>query len=132
MAKIITPINFAGGSEIAKNSLSVNYGDLITIKSGFVNKAVAGDKVEGVSVETKTFSATNQTVEKGTLEFARTSDEFVMEIDVANGTIAQANIGAVYNLTAAGLVDGATSASGTQVALRKVINSTLGWFVRAK
>lgn len=132
MAKIITPINFAGGSEIAENSLSVNYGDLITLKSGFVDKAVAGDKVEGVSVETKVFSATNQTVEKGTLEFARTSDEFVMEIAVGNGTIAQANIGAVYNLTAGWIVDGATSASGTQVTLRKVINSTLGWFVRAK
>lgn len=132
MAKIITPINFAGGSEIAENSLSVNYGDLITLKSGFIDKAVAGDKVEGVAVETKTFSATNQTVEKGTLEFARTSDEFVMEIAVGNGTIAQANIGAVYNLTSAGIVDGATSASGTQLILRKVINSTLGWFVRAK
>ncbi len=133
MAKIITPIDFAGGAEIAKNSLALVKGDLLAIKSGFVDKAVAGDKVEWIFVDkAKTFASNNQTVGKEKVEFARLSDNFIIEVDVANGTIAQANIGATYNLNASGLVDGATSATGTQLTLRKVVNTTKGWFVRAK
>jgi hypothetical protein len=132
MAKIITPINFAGGSEVAKNSLSVLSWDPIAIKSGFADKAVAGDKIEWYATQDKTFDSDNQTVKKAKLEFARTSDDFVAEYTVENGTIVQANIGATYNLNANSNVDGATSATGTQVTLRKVKSSTLWDFVRAK
>lgn len=133
MAKIITPINFAGGSEIAKNSLALVKWDLLTIKSGFVDKAVAGDKVEGIYIDkAKTFASNNQTVGKEKVEFARLSDDFIIEVDVANGTISQANIGASFNLNASGLVDGATAGTGTQLTLRKVVDNNTGWFVRAK
>ena len=132
MAKIITPIKFAGGSEIAKNSLSVAFGDPIAIKSGYADKAVAGDTIVGLSAETKTFGASNQTTTKSRLEYTELSDQFIVEFDVAGGTISQANVGSLYNLNASSVVDGATAGTGTQLKLVKVLSTVRGNFVRAK
>ena len=128
MAKFITPIKSAGGQKIAKNSLSVAHGDPVAIKSGYLDKAVSGDTIVGFSTETKVFASDNQTVAKAQLQYFSSSDELIMEFDVANGTIAQANVGAKFNLNAGSLVDGATAGTGVQVVLDKVITTTRGWF----
>ena len=132
MARIVTPAYFIGGQEIATNDLAVTSESPVSIKSGFVDLAVAGDKVEGVSVETKTFEADNQTVKWAKLEFVRLGDDTLVEFTVTNGVIAQANVGTLYDLSATGTVDGATAWLGDSLTLRKVISSTLGQFVWAK
>lgn len=130
MAKLINPVYFIGGQEIASNSLDVSYGDLVTITDGFLVKSVATGKVDGVSVETKVFDSDNQTVKWAKLEFARLGDESLVEIAVSAG-LTQALVGKTFNLTAGWIVDGATSATWVQVTCRKFISATLGQFVRA-
>ena len=132
MAKLINPTYFIGGREIAWNDLDVSYGDPVSVKSGFLELAVAGDKIDGISVETKVFEADNETVKKSPLEFARLWDESIVEFAVENGTIAQANVGATYDLSANSIVDGATAGTWDQLVLRKVLTTTLGQFVRNK
>jgi hypothetical protein len=131
MAKIVSPDRFSGGQEIATNSLVATSETLVALKSGFVDKAVAGDKIEGLSVETKTFDADNQTVKKAKLQYVRLKDETQIEIPVTAGAIAQADIGSKFDLGADGAID-ATAVSPTQLYLREVLNSTKGVFVRAK
>lgn len=128
--KLVTPWYTIGGNEIAKNSLSVKTGDPIAIKSGFADKAVAGDRIVGISVETKVFEATNQTTVKEKLEFFALGEKTMFDIDVATATIAQANIGQTYNLNASSTVDGSTAGTGTQVRLMEVISTTRGRFSR--
>lgn len=128
MAKLISPVKSAGWQKIAKNSLSVSFGDPVAVKSGFLDKAVAWDTIIGYSTETKTFASDNQTVAKAQLQYVAISDEFIAEYTVANGTIAQANVWAKYNLNASSNVDWATAGTWTQLVLDKVINSTLWWF----
>lgn len=132
MARIVTPAPFLWGNQVAENSLDVSFGDPITLKSGFVDLAVAGDKIEGYSVETNVFDADNQTVKQERLEFARSHDDMVVEFAVTNGTIAQANVGSTYDLASDQTVDGATAGSGDQLILREVLTSGLGLFVRNK
>ncbi len=131
MAKFIFPGELNGGEDIAENSLSVSFGDLLALKSGFLDVAAAGDKIEGISVETKTFDADNQTVKKAKLQYVRLSDDTEFKMTVAGGTIAQANVGATYDVTGWN-VDATTVGTGTQLRLRKVLTTTSGIFVRAK
>jgi hypothetical protein len=131
MAKIVFPGEVNGGESIAKNSLSVSFGDLVALKSGYVDVAAAGDKIEGIAVETTTFDADNQTVKKAKVQYLRTSDDTEFELSVAGGTIAQANVGSTYDVTG-GSADATTVGTGTQLRLRKVLTSTKGIFVRAK
>lgn len=132
MAKIKTPANFLGGQEVAENSLSVVYGDPLSLKSGFLAKAVAGDKIEGYSVETVSVESDNETVVRQKIEFARSHDDMVVTFDVTNGALTQALVGTTFNLAADGTVDGATSGAGDQLILRKMLTAQEGDFVRNK
>ena len=126
MAKLINPTYFIGGNEIASNSLDVDYGDPISVKAGYASKAVAGDKIDGISVETKTFEADNVTEEKAKLEFARLGDESVVEFTVEGWTIAQGNVGSTYDLNASSNVNGATVAAVAQISTLTPANVEIG------
>lgn len=119
-------------AEIAKNSLDIAKGNLVAIKSGFADKAVAGDTIVGISKQEKVFDSDNQTVAMEKLTFAPLDDYSEFEELVENGTISQGDVGSVFNLTASGTIDGATGGSGTQAELVKYIKDNYGAFVRAK
>ena len=119
-------------AEIAENGLNITKGNLVTIKAGYADKAVAGDTILGISKQTKVFDANNQTVAKEKLTFAPLDTYSEFEELVTNGTISQANVGAKFNLTATGTIDGATAGTGTQAELVKFIKSNYGAFIRAK
>ena len=132
MAKIVTTDRFVGGEGVAENSLSVVYGDLLTFKSGFLDKAVDGDRIEGISVEEKTFDADNQTVKKAKLQYVRVKDETQFEV-ATSADITQANVGQTFDLNAGGtLVDVASAGTGDQMRLREVKGARKGIFVRNK
>lgn len=131
MAKIISPDRFSGWEWIASNSLDASFGTLLAIKSGFIDNAVAGDKIEWLSAETKTFDADNQTVKKEKLQYIRVKDETELEISVGTGSISQADVGSKFDLGTDNTID-ATATTPSQFYLRKVISSTKGIFVRAK
>lgn len=131
MAKIYSPWRTTGGNGIASNSLAVVVGDLISITDGFAVKAVATGRVRGIALATQEFTADNETVMQKKLEFKPFDDYSIIEIE-ATGSLAQANVGDVYDLTAGGIVDGATSATGTQLRLKEVKSATLGLFQIAK
>lgn len=131
MARIVTPAFSIGWNEVAANSLVVTSESPIAIKSGVADLAVNGDKLEGVSVETKTFDADNETVKKAKLEFFRLGDDTLVEFPVVNGTLAQSDVNATFDLDSNGNVD-YTALTPSQLTLRKIVNGTLGQFVRAK
>lgn len=110
MATIQTPGRTIGAADIASNSLSVVYGDLVTVNtSGFVTKAGTTGRIEGVSMETRTFPSDNQTVGKTKLQYVRVSDDTQLRLTVSNGTISAAdNKNKFFNLAANGTVDAAT------------------------
>lgn len=108
--QIQTPARTIGAAEVASNSLAVAYGDLVTVNSsGFVVKAGTTGRIEGFSMETKTFPSDNQTVGKDKLQYVRFADDTQVRLTVSNGTITSAdNKNKFYNLASNGTVDAAT------------------------
>ena len=115
MVKIINPTYFIGGNEIAENSLDVEYGDLVSYSDWVITNSAPGDKIEGVSVETKTFDSDNETVKHAKLEYVAMGDFSTVEMTVADGTITQANIGDVFDIKADGTVNWAEITPVAQV-----------------
>lgn len=132
MAKIYSPWRTTWGNGIAKNSLAVVVGSLVTIKSGFADLAVAGDRVRGIALADQTFAADNETVMQKLLEFKPFDDYSIIEIEVEDATIAQANVDSLYDLKANGTVNGTTAGTGTSLRLKEVKTSTVGLFQIAK
>jgi len=131
MARLKTNGVGVKGAEIAKNDLDITENTLVAIKGGFADKAVAGDAVVGISRQTKVFTSDNETVAEAKLTYYGLDDNSEFEELVEGGTIAQADVHALFDLNANGKVDGATSGAGTQVKLIKVITDTKGVFTRA-
>lgn len=115
MAKIISPDRLSGGQEVAENSLVAVTGLPINVESGIVSKADAGEKIEGLSMETKTFDSDNESVKKSKLEFVRLKDETEVEFEVSGGTISTANVGDLFDITSTGVVNGASITPVAQV-----------------
>lgn len=132
MAKLYSPGHTTGGRGIGANSLVLAKGTLLAEKSGFVDKAVAGDRVVGIANASKTLASDNETVAQEQVEYHAVADNTILEIEVEGGIIAQANVGATFNLNANGNIDGATAGIGDQVRLKQVITTTKGLFTRAK
>jgi len=134
MAKVISPSRVAGAYKIVENSAVLLSGSLVSLQSGFVSLPTATEKVEWVAVDAdKTYDADNQTVKKAKVNILVLEDNTKIEMDVTNGTIAQANVGAVYDVVTWGAsVDGATSATGVVLILDEVLSTTKGIFKRAK
>lgn len=109
VTKIVSSYDESSRQEIATNSLAVANGDLLTLTAGFVAKAVAAStQIIGVANGTKTYSATNQTVEKAKVNYVSVIPrETVLEI-ATSADVTQANVGKFYTLTAGGIVDAAT------------------------
>jgi regulator of RNase E activity RraA len=107
--KIIGGADETSRQEIASNSLSVANGDLLTLASGFVAKAVAASPmIIGVANGTKTYASDNQTVAKSKVNYLSVIPrETVLEIETS-ADVTQANVGKFYTLTAAQKVDAAT------------------------
>jgi len=134
MAKIVSPSRCAGAYKIAENSAALLSGSLVSLQSGYVSLPAATDKVEWVAVDAdKTYDSDNQTVKQEKVNILVLEDNTLIEMPVTNGTITQANIGAVYNpVTGWASVDGATSATGVVLVLEEVLTTTKWIFKRAK
>lgn len=110
--KIIAGADEGSHVEIASNSLSVANGDMLTLASGFVAKAVAASPVIiGIANGTKTYASDNQTVAKAKVNYLRVIPrETILELETS-ADVTQANVGKFYTLTAAQKVDAATAAA---------------------
>lgn len=69
--------SYESGAEakIASNSLVIESGDAVSLSSGFLALAGAGDTIEGVSLTQKTFASDNQTVAKEKLVYRPVHDD---------------------------------------------------------
>jgi len=110
--KIIAGSDEGSYHEIATNSLAVSNGDMLTLTSGFVAKAVAAStQIIGIANGTKTFASDNQTVAKAKVNYLRVLPrETILELETS-ADVTQANVGKFYTLTAAQKVDAATWAT---------------------
>jgi len=119
------------GAEVGTNSVAFSSKDLVAIKSGFLDKATTGDKIEGVCKETITMDSDNQTVAKTKVNFLKVDDYTEIEADIVWGTITQANVWSTFDIDANQDVD-VTLGTPSQLRLIRVINSTKWVFQRAK
>ncbi len=129
--KLTTNNSYEGGSmdAVASNSLDVAQGTLLSITGGFAVAAGVGTTIVGVSKDQRIFAADNQTVAKALVNYHPTQDSARFIATITGGTITQAKVGKLYDLTAAQVVDGATeSASTGQVRLEEFISATRGIF----
>jgi len=134
MAKVISPSRCAGAYKVVENSAVLLSGSLVSLDWGFVSLPAATDKVEWIAVDAgKTYDADNETVKQEKVNILVLEDNTKIEVEVTNGTIAQANVGSTYDLVTWGAsVDGATSATGVVLTLDEVISTTKWIFTRAK
>lgn len=93
---------------VGTNSATIAAGDLVTLSGGFVVKAGAAAKIEGIAEQSKTFASDNQTVAKAELQVVlpRKGQTFVLACSSAS--LAQADVGSFFDLTSAQDVDYAT------------------------
>lgn len=114
--KIIAGSDEGSYHEIATNSLAVSNGDMLTLTSGFVAKAVAAStQIIGIANGTKTYASDNQTVAKAKVNYLRVLPrETILELETS-ADVTQANVGKFYTLTAAQKVDAATAAAAKGV-----------------
>ena len=134
MAKVISPSRAAGAYRIVENSAALLFGSLVSLDGWFVSLPAATDKVEWVAMDAdKTYDADNETVKQTKVNLLVLEDNTKIEMVVSNWTIAQANVGAVYDVVTWGAtVDGATSATGVVLILEEVLSTTRGIFKRNK
>jgi len=119
------------GAEVGKNSIVFTSKDLVSIKSGFLDKSTTADKIEWIAKETITMASDNQTVEQVKVNFVKLDDYTEIEADVTGWTITQANIWSTYDIDANQDVD-VTLWTPSQLRLVRVLTTTKGVFQRAK
>lgn len=134
LIKVISGADEGSHWEIASNSLSIANGDLLTLASGFVAKAVAASPViVGVANGTATYAADNQTVAKKQVNYLRLIPrETIVELPLSAATLTQADVGKFYTLNASQQVDLTTGAAVKGVLplqLVKFVSSSRGQFV---
>lgn len=129
--KLTTNNSYDGGSmdAIASNSLDVGQGTLLSLSGGYAVAAGVGTTIIGVSKDQKIFSATNQTVAKEKVNYHPYFPSARFRATITGGTITEAKVGNLYDLTAAQVVNGATESAVTgQVRLEEFISATRGIF----
>ena len=127
MARLHKTGRFIGAQGIAGNSVSVTDGRLLSKVWGFVVPATnTTGEIIGIAAGEQSFAADNQTVAKEKIQYIAADDHARYDIEITGGTLTQANEGGLYNLNAAGIVNGA--AAGTQVRLEEFISATRGIF----
>lgn len=128
-----------GREKVALNSTAVQNNDFVSYSGGFITTSAPLIEIAGVSMQTKTYSATNQTVAKETLSYIAKSPEQVFRVAILGGTVTAADEGKFYDLSDARTVDGTTERTGAavyaavpiilpQLQLVKYISATLGDF----
>lgn len=134
ITRILAGADEGSWAEIASNSLVIANGDLVTLSGGFVAKAVAATpKIIGIANGTKTYSVTNQTVEKSRLNYLRLIPwETILEIPTSAATLAQTDVGKFYTLNATQQVDLTTGAAAKGILplqLVEFVSTSKGRFV---
>lgn len=127
-----------GRERVALNSTAVQNNDFVIYSGGFLTTASGATEIQGVSMQTKTYSATNQTVAKETLAYVAKSPEQLFRVVISGGTITAVDEGKYFSLTDARTVDGTSkgtiiydATTGAQIKnlqLVKFITATLGDF----
>lgn len=104
-------------SVVAENSLVVEAGDAVRVDpaTGFVALSWVGERIDWISQTLKTFTATNETVEKQSVLFRPNMANDTYKVEVSGGLLTQANIYQYFQLTAGQLVDFATASATTGV-----------------
>jgi hypothetical protein len=98
-------------AKIALNSTVATSGDFVSLSGGFVTTASAGTPIVGISNQTKTYTASNQTVARETLSYTVATETTVVRCAITGGTITAADEGKFYNLSTANVVNGATESA---------------------
>ena len=101
----------ASDTKLCANSQTIVSGDFVTLSGNTVTKSVATGIIDGVSNQTLTSAADNVTVAQKTITFTKNGEETEYDCTITGGTITSADEGKFYNLTAGGLVDGATEST---------------------
>ena len=128
-AKNTNSLNSGEFAKVAANSLAAAQGTLLRLNGGFMEAADAGETIEGVSTQKKTFDSDNQTVDQDKVNYkpVRSSDTYFAEITW--GTITQADVGKYFDINSSQQVDGTTESTTTgQVKMEEFISATLGVF----
>lgn len=102
-------------SDIAKNSTAVSTGDFVSASAGFVTQATTSGEIIGLSNQTKTYTADNQTVALEKLSYTVKTDETIVRAVVGGAVIANTDEGKFYNLTNAYTVDGTSGTASESV-----------------
>lgn len=126
MAELYKTGRFIWSSDVASNSLSVLDWDLVDKVWGFMVKANNTTGVLGIAAGEQSFESDNQTVDMQNLEYIRLDDysEVRVAIDDSVTSITKADEGNGFDLTAASIVDWATSGTGDALYLRDFISAT--------
>ena len=101
----------ASDTKLGANSQTITNGDFVTLSGNTVVKSVATGIIDGVSNQTITTTADNVTVAKATVSFTKVDEETEYDCTISGGTITVADEGKFFNLTAGGVVDGATEST---------------------
>ena len=91
------------------NSVAFANGDLVSLTGGFAVKATAGKRIVGIATGKTTFASDNQTVAKAKLNVLRVEPQETLVEMTTSTTVAEADVGKFYDLTAGQLVDVATA-----------------------
>ena len=149
MANIrVVSAHFGSGSYIGTNSSTFANSDFVAVTGGFAVKATAGKKIVGIANGAATFASNNQTVAKAKLSVLLCDTRSSRFEIGTSASIADADVGKYYDLTAGQLIDVATALTSEmglivntsdagaaadlviprQFRLEKVLTSTLGVF----
>lgn len=132
MAKLYKPGRFIGGNGIWGSSVSLVDGDLVSKVGGFIVKTWVWVDVLWVAAGEQVFASDNETVAKARVEFIELDGYSELEMTITGWTITQADEGKYFDITAGGLVDGATESTTTgQLKMERFISATKGIFTIA-
>ena len=94
---------------VGGNSVAFANADFVSLTGGFAVKATAGKRIVGIANGAKTFASDNQTVAKATLSCLQVQPRETMVELATSASIALADVGKFYDLTAGQIADVATA-----------------------
>lgn len=127
--RIIESTDLFSRSDVALNSTAVATGDFVCNSGGFVTTASTPTNIIGLSNQTKTYTADNDTVALEKLSYTVKTDFILVRSVIEGGAVTNADEGKFFMLATKSTVNGLTSnvTIGT-LKLVKFISSTLGDF----
>lgn len=91
--------------KVAANDLVVEAGDFVKLSNNFIEKAGVGDRIEGVSHTTKTFTSDNETVAKANVNYRPRRDLDTYKVIVDGGVLDQSYVGQFFEMTVDQAID---------------------------